>query len=426
LKRFFTVVVFVAVLLAQATLGSAAGFLIYEHGAAAMGMAGAFVSVANDPSAIFHNPAGIAFLKGTQVSVGTTLISSTGTMTLTKWPFPQPQKTWEQEEQIFYPSTVYLTQSIGDRVTLGFGFFSPYGLGASWPEENQLRYLGYKDDMKTFFLNPTVGVKLTDQLSVGAGVSVVYSTVKFWTVELAELGPFGDYDVPAVMEGKGYSWSVNAGLLYRAEKFSVGFNWRSGFDLTFSGDLTLDTSAVPGPFKPFFPTESEGETTFKFPHILGVGVSFTPTEKLLLSFDFHRVLWSRFDEYVVTFDDERLDPLVSPQNWKDSSLYRLGGQYMISPRFALRAGFLYDVTPQPVESMDPLLPDANRYAITGGFGWTLARGVVLDVTFHHEIFEDRTSPNRNIPAYQVGGINIGESDYEMTANLLGISLNFSF
>jgi hypothetical protein len=41
---------FVALLLAQASLGTAAGFLIYEHGAAAA-MA-AFI-IANDPSAIW-------------------------------------------------------------------------------------------------------------------------------------------------------------------------------------------------------------------------------------------------------------------------------------------------------------------------------------------------------------------------------------
>ena len=75
MKRILTVAVFVALLLTQANLGSGSGFLIYEHGAAAMAMAGAFVSVANDPTAIFHNPAGIAFLRGTQVSVGTTLIT---------------------------------------------------------------------------------------------------------------------------------------------------------------------------------------------------------------------------------------------------------------------------------------------------------------------------------------------------------------
>jgi len=424
LKRILTVAVFVALLLTQANLGSGSGFLIYEHGAAAMAMAGAFVSVANDPTAIFHNPAGIAFLKGTQISLGTTLIRSTGQMTLTQWPYPQQQTTWDQHEQIFYPSNFYITQSVGQKITLGFGFFTPYGLGASWPKENQLRYLGYKDDMKTFFFNPTIGIKLTDQISFGAGISYIYSSVLFKLVERQDLGPYGAYDIPAKMEGNGSSWALNAGLLYRAEKFSLGFNWRSGFDIDFEGDLTLDTSPIPSPLRPLFPTTSGGKTTFKFPHIFGIGVSGTPMERLLLSLDIHYVLWSRFDEYVVTFDDPRLEPLVTPENWKDSWLFRLGGQYTFSPKFCLRAGFLYDQTPQPVESMDPLLPDANRYALTAGIGWKVAKNLVLDLTFHHEIFSDRTSPNRNI--YKVGPINFGESEYSLSANLLGISLSFVF
>lgn len=427
MKRLASVALFVAILLAQASLGSAAGFLIYEHGAAAMAMAGAFVSIANDPSAIWHNPAGIAFLRGTQVSVGTTLIMPSGKMTLLNPPPWEPQSTWKQKSQVFYPSTFYLTQSIGERITLGFGFFSPYGLGSSWPAENQFRYLGYEDDMKTFFFNPTVGVKLTDQLSFGAGVSYIYSTVEFKLVSLVEdLVPYtgSTYDVPAALEGNGDAWAFNAGLLYRAEKFSLGCSWRSSFNINYKGDMALDTSGIPAPFRPLFPTEASGETTFKFPNILAFGASVTPLEKLLLSLDFHYILWSRYDEYIVTFDDPRLDEMVMEENWKDSILLRLGGQYTISPKFCLRAGFLYDQTPQPAESMDPLLPDADRFAVTTGFGWTLAKNVVLDFAFHHEIFKDRESPNRNI--YNFGAVDYGRSRYEMTAELLAVSLNFGF
>ncbi len=427
MKRLVTVAVFAAILLAQASLGSAAGFLIYEHGAAAMAMAGAFVSIANDPSAIFHNPAGIAFLKGTQFSVGTTLIMPSGKMTLLNPPPWEPQSTWKQKDQVFFPSTLYITQSIGERVTLGFGFFSPYGLGASWPPENQFRYLGYEDDMKTFFFNPTIGVKLTDELSFGAGVSYIYSTVMFKLVSLIdELYPYtlSTYDAPAKLEGNGDAWAFNAGLLYRAEKFSLGFNWRSSFNIDYKGDMTLDTSPIPSLFRPLFPTGANGETTFKFPNIFGIGASVTPMERLLLSLDIHYVLWSRFDKYVVTFDDPRLEEMVMEEDWKDSFLFRLGGQYTISPQFSLRAGFIYDQTPQPVKSMDPLLPDADRFALTAGFGWTLAKNVILDLAFHHEIFRDRESPNRDI--YNFGVVNYGLTNYEMTANLLALSLSFGF
>jgi long-chain fatty acid transport protein len=426
LKKILAVVALAAALLVRPSVGSGSGFLIYEHGAAAMAMGGAFISIANDPTAIWHNPAGIAFLKGTHVSVGTTLIRPSGSMTLTQWPYPSPAKTWEQKSQTFYPSTFYITQSVGEKVTLGFGFCSPYGLGASWPKENQLRYLGYEDDMKTFFFNPTVGIKITDQLSIGAGVSYIYSTVKFKLVRLADFSAFGmgAYDVPAELKGNGNSWGFNAGLLYRAEKFSLGFNWRSSFNIKYSGDVALDVSGVPAPLRPYVPTTAGGETTFKFPNILGIGASVKPIDQLLLSLDLHYVLWSRYDKYVVTFDDPRLEEMAMEEKWKDSILVRLGGQYTFTPKFCLRAGFIYDQTPQPVESMDPLLPDADRYALTAGIGWTLAKNVVLDLTFHHEMFGDRTSPNRNI--YKFGPVNFGESTYEMTANLLGISLSFGF
>jgi long-chain fatty acid transport protein len=181
--------------------------------------------------------------------------------------------------------------------------------------------------------------------------------------------------------------------------------------------MTLDTQLP-------IPAKVGGSTTFKFPHILGIGASFTPFEKLLLSLDIHYVLWSRFDKYVVTFDDPRIDEMVMEEKWDDSWLFRLGGQYTFSPKFCLRAGFIYDQTPQPVESMDPLLPDADRYALTAGFGWKLAKNLVLDLTFHHEIFNERTSPNRYI--YQVGPVNFGESEYSLSAELLGISLTFVF
>ena len=46
----------------------AGGFALFEQGARSMGFAGAFTAQASDPSAIFHNAAGIAFLKGQQLS----------------------------------------------------------------------------------------------------------------------------------------------------------------------------------------------------------------------------------------------------------------------------------------------------------------------------------------------------------------------
>ena len=55
------------------------GFGIYNQGAKASAMSTAFVAQADDPSAIYYNPAGIVQLEGTQVSVGANAFAPSAT-----------------------------------------------------------------------------------------------------------------------------------------------------------------------------------------------------------------------------------------------------------------------------------------------------------------------------------------------------------
>lgn len=420
------------VFLGTGPLSHGAGFLVYEHGAAAMAMAGAFVAVANDATAIFHNPAGLAFLEGTQISLGTTLITAAGSLSLPNWPDPTFQ-TINRERQWFYPSTFYISTKISDRIAAGFGFFNPYGLGQKYPEDYPLRYIATRDDMKTFFFNPTLAFKLSDNLSVGVGVSYIYSTLEFDLVEALPLTPFLLLDVPGTLEAKGSGWGLNAGALYKTESFSLGFNWRGGFKIDYDeGDLTLDLSNLPAPVTELTGT---GKTKFNFPHILGVGIAFNLSRSFMITADVHYILWSTYDEILVEIDVPGIEAIYPPgiadkhieENWDDSFIFRGGFQYMVNENFALRAGLLYDQTPQPVEAMDPILPDAARWALTGGFGFK-SGSFVLDMAYQFEPFKERTSENRSIPFYNppYAPVNLGQGTYKTTAHLFGISLGFIF
>lgn len=434
-KSITATAIFSLVFLGLSSLTHGAGFLIYEHGAAAMAMGGAFVGLANNPTAVFHNPAGIAWLSGTQVSVGTTLILPVATLSLDNWPDPTYQSI-DQKSQVFYPSTLYISHNISDKITAGFGFFSPYGLGTEWPEPENfpLRYIATKDDMKTFFFNPAIAVKLNENLSVAVGVSYVYSTLSFELTELLvfSLLPFVAYDVPASLEANGSGLGLNAGALYKGENFSFGVNWRGGFKIDYEdGDLELDLRYVPG--APITSLSGTASTSLSYPHILGAGVAFNLTEKLMLTADIHYILWSSFDRFVVEVDVPGIEAIYPPgiedkeveENWEDSFVFRGGIEYKVNGSIALRAGALYDQTPQPVESMDPILPDANRWALTGGIGYK-AGNFVVDVAYQFELFADRTSPNREIPIYQQLGVNLGEGTYSTTAHLFGVSIGFIF
>jgi long-subunit fatty acid transport protein len=99
MMRKRTLVLLAAMLLAFAPAARSAGFLIYEHGAAAMAMGGAFTAVANNASAIWHNPAGLAWLEGTQILGGVTFIVPVGSVTM---PNLGPL-TFNQVNQVFTP-----------------------------------------------------------------------------------------------------------------------------------------------------------------------------------------------------------------------------------------------------------------------------------------------------------------------------------
>ena len=51
------------------------GFALFEHGARGVAMGGAFCAIADDATAGYYNPAGLAFLEGTQAAAGAFLIT---------------------------------------------------------------------------------------------------------------------------------------------------------------------------------------------------------------------------------------------------------------------------------------------------------------------------------------------------------------
>jgi long-chain fatty acid transport protein len=453
MRRYITaIVIFSLVFLGLSSLSHGAGFLIYEHGAAAMAMGGAFVAVANNSTAIFHNPAGIAFLEGTQISFGTTLITSNSSLNLSVL-----DTTVDTVKQWHYPPTFYISHQISEKVVAGFGFFVPYGLGVEWPEDYPLKYISIRDDMKNFFFNPTLAFKVSENFSLGFGVSYIYSTLEFELVEhvVRTLDPAASglpisvqytMDVPLVLDATGSAWGLNAGALYKGENFSIGFNWRGGFKIEFDGDLVLSDPLVdvtiPPPWDTLLPAgtaeaveasiagqvPSEGGAlipSFNFPHIFGIGIAFNLTESLIMSADVHYLLWSTFDEFTVEVDVPGFDDKHVEENWTDSFVFRGGLEYNLNESFVLRAGFLYDQTPQPVATMDPILPDSNRWAITGGFGYKRGN-FVINVAYQYEPFQDRESENRGVLLHPVTGTNLGVGTYSTTAHLFGISMGFVF
>src|SRR5947208_3112451 len=229
------------------------GFGVYEHNTCAMGRAG--VTAARpcaDGSAIYFSPAGLAGLTGTHISAGVTLIGAKGSFTDdflgTRSDLKNP---------LIPVPNIYVTHAFSPKVTAGIGLYAPYGLETKWDSANfSGRFLGYNTNIRSIYIQPTVGYQVSPNLKLGIGVAYITSHLKLrQRVDLssqpvpATLGAppgttFGMLGVPtgtdfadATLEANGHGLAVNFGAIWQAtDRLSIGGHWLTRKRITYDGD----------------------------------------------------------------------------------------------------------------------------------------------------------------------------------------------
>src|SRR5690349_12644580 len=73
----------------------------------------------------------------------------------------------------FLLPTIFAQSAITDRVAIGMGAFTAFGIGIQWPDGWVGREAAIGARLETIDLNPTVAVKLLPNLSVAAGFNAV-------------------------------------------------------------------------------------------------------------------------------------------------------------------------------------------------------------------------------------------------------------
>jgi long-chain fatty acid transport protein len=432
-----TFIVLVVLLVCSST-AFAGGYQINEHGARAMAMGGAFVAQASDGSAMYFNAAGLAFQKGFKVMLGTTIIipsSSWKPTTKTVGASTTAYTTsTDMVSQTFTPINAYFSYSFDNGLTVGLGVYNPYGLGTEWPVDWDGRQMSVKTDLTTWYINPTVAYKFSDQFAVGVGVSYVAASVKLTqrTGTLGSLAPLAPSptDGTVNLDGTGNNINWNVGILYKpTNELSIGVSYRSLTKVDFSGTAAFTGMNV---LSSFFPGGT-GTTTLPFPSSLFAGIAYNITKDFTVEADYQSVGWSSYDQLNLGLPTGPASPLgvlqkaqVLVKNWENAYLIRVGGEYRME-KLAVRAGFIYDKTPQPDAVVEPMLPDANRMEFTVGLGYEISKNVNVNATYQMISFSDRngtiTSKTALYPAIPA---NVFAGAYSNSANLIGVNLGLNF
>ncbi len=377
-----------------------AGFQVNEHSAKNTGRASSVTATVDDPSAIFHNPAGLTQTEGTEFQGGVTFIIPRGTYNGPGNDASADPVTQSTTSPVVPVPNAYVSRALSSKAFVGFGFYAPYGLGIAWAEPDQFvgRTVATELSLRTFFLTPSIALKLSDMVSVAVGVSLVPATVYLKrTLGATDNGqvlfPTPRYSKEGTVEiaGSAFGVGANAGVqLTLIDHLKIGLALRSAVDLSFSGNANFDLPEEAAPeIKANFPDQG-GSANLTLPHSISFGVGWVQ-DALTIEASTQVTLWNSYDELRLNFETGRPTPSsASPRDWTVVPMFRLGGQYTIDD-LAIRAGLAYDISPVPDETVDPTLPDNDRFIFSAGVGYDL--GVVrFDLAYMGLIVAGRDVP----------------------------------
>lgn len=384
------------------------------HGAKAAGFATAFTAVADDPSAIVYNPAGLVLGSGTRIMGGAAWMSFRS-----DWE-PDTGRDARSEYHPFYPPHLFADSDIlGDRWRVGLGVHAPYGSGGRvWGADTSARYQSIDNLISTIAVNPTVAYRVNPSLSVGLGATAMRAELKMRRAIDQSLFGAADGTLENTADGVGYGWNVGImGML--SDSMRLGFTYRSKVRVNLEGDIELGSIAAPA--QPLFggaSYKSAMEGNLTFPDVYNLGVAWMPSKTLTFASDIEWIGWSSMD--AVTIDVKKEVPAAhfgdvkEPLDWKDVWLAKAGMEWEAWPGIRLRGGYAYAQTYVPGETLSAGNPEANQHNFSVGLGYS--RGMVtVDGFYSLGIFEERVVHNP-----------VAKGEFKNMAQYGGLSLTCRF
>ena len=145
---------------------SASGTRVGFKDAFATARGNAFVATADNPSAIYYNPAGLTQLKGEEFSATAYEVSFGA-----DYRAPNGAATSMNHQDQFIPQVYYAWAPENASWALGLGFYCPFGLSTDWPTTSGFRTFATKNEETYYTLNPVVAWRVSDMLSLGGGLT---------------------------------------------------------------------------------------------------------------------------------------------------------------------------------------------------------------------------------------------------------------
>jgi long-chain fatty acid transport protein len=375
-------------LLILTTMTWASGTLIYEQSSKASAQANAMVARANDSTAVFYNPAGLAFTKGMDFQFNLTYINAD-----VKYESPTLGTHKDNAKNFFLPA-IYFSMPVNDRIVLGVMSSAPFNLATDWSDNFPGRFASRHAKIVTMDLRPVISFKLDDHNAIAVGLDYYDSTLNLIrNVNSSALStainphqlpsppfppgiPFyqaSEVSLDAHLRDQALGWNVS--YMYNAKPWSFGLFYRSKAKLDYTGHASFEVDPHLAPVSGLFPGQGLDVSIESVPAVGTIGFAYSGSP-LEVEFDYQWTQWSTWGRSMAHFEQPTSfhgSHIVADEefifDWKNTSTYRLGFSYKLSDNYDIRWGVLYDEAPVPDQTLSPTLPDKDRWSIQFGTGY---------------------------------------------------------
>lgn len=381
----------VFVLLLVCTVTYAGGYRVSLQGQRGLAMGHTGVAMVNNAELAFFNPGGLVHLES-KLSIA---VGGFGVFSDVKYQNSEFGTNSQTDSPTGTPLYLYASYKISENSALGLAVYTPFGSTVEYPDDWSGSHLVNSIELSAIFVQPLFSTKLTEHVSIGGGPILAIGGVNFnrnLSRSLSDInGNRSNVEIDAAgITAFGFSVGAYAQL---SDKWSFGVNYRSRIDVEVEagdGEATF-TNLPESPLAPITNGEFDFTATLPLPAEWTVGFSYQPTEKWVINADVNYAEWDAYDSLDLNFlntDGSVALESLNPRNYKNAWTFRVGGQYMVSDKFALRGGAYFDESPVQDGFFAPETPRNDSFGFTGGFSYNVSERFAIDASFLYLTFKE--------------------------------------
>ncbi len=409
-----------SVLVSSAVL--AGGYNIHGQSLNSMAL-GAYTAHTMGADSAYHNPANMSFMNdGQYLEGGLTLRHYSSN----KFAIDSHNANIESHDadtgikNRIFPNLHYVSNAY-ENFRWGVSLVTPANISRTWDSPMHRAFVE-KFTLDVIELNPAVSYKLMDNLSIAAGIRLIYSEFETKSDGSAFSATIKNPMVnnARYMEADTFEWGYNLALSYKpTNDISFAVTYRSNVDLDHEGKTTLS-------FGKTMIHHGYASLSMPLPATLNMGLSKTWQDKYTLEFNYERTFWSKYEKLDYEYGDAQLGLVKSAfgvpiaKNWEDTNTYRLSATAKIDDKFTVMAGFALDETPAPLNNLGFELLDSDSKIYSAGLRYQQTDNLSWGIALSYDDKESLTiptsttgNPNPNDPVdYDTRGIvsvNVGAS-----------------